>query len=222
MIPALRMVPPPPWITTALDTKAYDSEYSAAAREHARRQAIRNSAQLHQISTDACNYDLSKHNRYCEFYSIATAHMFLVHDSDLQDVPFDRTRVIPRNSRYVSACWVRELHGGKTWIVQQTSIKPERLIYYFLLMLMEPSDGPTYGTCDPSPHRYRIRTVIQLGSYRDDNGRKHDCQYLPKHVGSSKVFPREPPWQDRASIRVTLVSRQAIKRAKCVQSTVNI
>lgn len=211
------MTPPPPWLTAALNGRAYDPEHSATARELASREATRYRAQFGQITPGdllAIFQDL-----LFEFYSTSIArqrgHKYLL------DIPYDRTRLIPRNSEYINASWVRELHGGKVWIVQQAPIEPDRLTYVFLSMLFEPSDVPTNlnGLPDPNPNS-GIRTVIQLGDYWDDDGKRSSCQYLPEEIRTSKAVYGDPP--SRPFIRAKLVSRQTDEHAKCVRSTVTI
>src|SRR3984957_3130921 len=146
--------------------------------------------------------------------------------------PYNRTRVIlgdwkddaekgeTARQRYLSANWVRELFGGKWWVATQAPLPTT--MHAFLSMLFQPlshlpASFHSLSSSRPTK-RIRIRTVVQL---TDGNTRMGHHAYLPLDVGESLTMAPERNC-DAPSLKVTLLERQTINEAQCIQSTVSI
>jgi protein tyrosine phosphatase len=115
---------------------------------------------------------------------------------------------------------VRELFGGNWWVATQAPLP--NTMHAFLSMLFQPlSHLPASFRPPSSSHpakRIRIRTVVQL---TDGNTRMGHHAYIPLDVGESLTMAPEKNC-DAPSLKVTLLERQTINEAQCIQSTVSI
>ena len=151
-------------------------------------------------------------------------------------VPYNRTRVAvqwpstgdkegDRNGRYLNANWVLERQGKKWWIATQAPL--QQTAHAFLSFILQPN------VCPPSvllsshsddiqvpATTSRVRTVVQL-TQDLENGRRKADSYFPSDIGASFFIPPEAGC-NAPLLKVTLLAKQSIEHAHCIQSTVSI
>ncbi len=153
-------------------------------------------------------------------------------------LPYDRTRAVVNHgsthgyspgsgkalyARYLNANWVLERFGHKWWIAAQAPL--QHTAHAFLSAIVQSS---MYPLCIPTPpnsgpsstRTSRIRTAVQL-TRNVENGRKKADVYFPTEVGQSLIVPPEQGCFAPA-LRVTLMKKESIEEAHCIQSTVSI
>ncbi|KAH8111831.1 protein-tyrosine phosphatase-like protein [Phellopilus nigrolimitatus] len=135
--------------------------------------------------------------------------------------PFDRTRVIVDEGRYLNANWVRELHGGQWWIATQAPLP--NTAHAFLSLFMQPETRPPHHLAPPhpsSPGPCRIRTAVQL-TVATEGGRTKAHPYFPTEIGQSYVVP-PPEDSTLPALKITLEGQRTEESSRCVQSTIRL
>lgn len=240
----------PAWLRLSQSSQPNDKQIFinvlGTLREREDQRAAARSASCYQSSASNTRQPVVDH------YSIVAGHGNPENRySDI--VPYDRTRVIledngmqgPAESggsqgRYLSASWVRELHGGKWFIATQaprlkpraspssafgSSRLPPDTAHAYLSVLFQPNTHPpqSLDPAFPLSRASRIRTVVQLTR---NGGRQADA-YFPDVVESEET--KSNAWLISAgegsslpALEVRLLKVQDIPEAHCVQSTVSV
>jgi protein-tyrosine phosphatase len=193
-------MPPPTWLTEALANRAYDSECSAAARELAAREYLRELGRRGVILSN----DEEASKKRAEIYLVSAGR---------EHPDLNRYEDVLQGGRYINANWVYELHGGVRWIAQQAPMKnPTDTIYDFLSMLLQSNLDSASGE--------RIHTVIQLSPYKEGSTTKA-CHYIPKPHQTAAIYESGKP-SAGPRILITASRREEIEHARCIDHTVTI
>ena len=131
-------------------------------------------------------------------------------------VPYDRTRV-DAGGRYLNANWVRELAGGRWVIATQAPLPHTTHEFLSLIAGVHPNFGPPE---EPALRFARVRTIVQL-TRNTEAGKQKASPYFPQEPGGSWVVT-PPQTTSMPPLRVTLVKREVIESAQCVESTVSV
>ncbi|TDL20897.1 phosphatases II [Rickenella mellea] len=135
--------------------------------------------------------------------------------------PYDRTRVIVDDERYLNANWVRERYGGKWWIASQAPLPSTA--HAFLSAILQSHTRPLSALNHPhfdASSSSKIRTIVQL-TVGYEGGRIKAHSYFPSEVGRAYLVPPEDGC-GAAPLEITLVDRKEIDVLRCVQSTVHL
>ncbi|KAH8101345.1 protein-tyrosine phosphatase-like protein [Phellopilus nigrolimitatus] len=136
-------------------------------------------------------------------------------------LPYDRTRVIVDEGRYLNANWVRELHGGQWWIATQAPLP--NTAHAFLSLFMQPETRPPHRLAPPHPScpgPCRIRTAVQL-TVATEGGIMKAHPYFPNEIGQSCVVP-PPKDSTLPALKITLEGQRTEESSRSVQSTIRL
>ncbi|KAH7916396.1 protein-tyrosine phosphatase-like protein [Hygrophoropsis aurantiaca] len=184
-----------------------------AKREKSRKRARDNS--LQEANATTRNPTTGKSQSDAHYSVLAGYHPDHYYANRYSDIaPYDRTRVIVGQGRYLNASWVRELYGGKLWIATQAPLPPTA--HTFLSALMQ----PLATSSDSRTSSGRVRTVVQL-TQNFESGRQKAHAYFPSVPGQSMVAPPEPGC-NAPPLKVTLIESHIITDSQCLQSKISI